>query len=869
MRKIKIYLLNFLLIIIVYAGYGQSLSSPESIVFDAPRNRYLISNAGNGTIITMNLSGQFSSFVSSLTSPKGMVIVGNILYVTDVTSVKGYSLINGAQTMNVSITGASFLNDIVSGGTYYLYVSDMNSNIIFRVNTSNSTYSTIVSSGINKPNGLLYDAANFRLILCTYNTNALIQSVDLSNNSVTTLKTTSLSNFDGLARDDSGFIYVSSWGSNAVYRFNSSFSSGPDLYATGFNGPADIFYNTEAKVLAIPSMNNNQLFFKSLLYPTVLVNGALDICPGSHVGFSAPKGSALNYSWKRNGTQVGTNDNYQANQDGDYSVTITNHVTSVTSSSYTVTLLQRPPIPTIQLSGSTNICLGDSVKLEGPSGYKYFWSDSQTTLSIIVKKSRIYTLIVYDTVNLCASDPSAPVQIIVNPSILKPVINVLGNLEFCSGDSVLLEGPSGFGYIWSNGKNTRTISVKDNATISLKIYDNFYCQSYPSDSIKIKVNEIPAKPKLTISGKTSFCKGDSVIISAPTGFNGYLWSGKQTASQVIIKNNDTVFVKIINNKGCISNNSDTAIIKVYNLPEKPKITYSPALDFCEGDSVVLTAPLYSHYLWSNGDTNAKIVVKESGSFDVKVTDLNACQSPASEKITTTLHEKPEKPKILFSVDTVFCENDSVILFVNQTFPNYLWSDSQTTKQIVVKKTGIYQVKVSNQYGCFNISDKINTSSLKIPVKPVISKLNKDSLISSVAGTHYRWYYNSLPLSFDTIAIPILGDGTYRLVVFNIKCPSDTSDVYNYIAGGIGFKTLHVLKLFPVPFNDNINIDFGQVVFLKSFQIIDLSGKILVSEIVNNNTTIKTINHLNSLSKGIYFIEILTENDFIRRLIMKE
>ena len=865
MKSALQFTLLIVLVVFYFQADCQSLNSPESVVFDAPRNRYLISNAGNGTILAYNYS-TYSTFASGLSSPKGMVVIGNYLYVTDVTRVMGFNLVNGATVMNLNINGASFLNDITTDNSQYLYVSDMNNNNIIRVNYKNYTYTTFASSGLNKPNGLLYDVKNSRLIVCSYINNAPIQSVSLSNGTVSTIVTTSLSNLDGLTVDDSGYIYVSAWGTNAVYRFSSDFTTGPVLYASGFNGPADIFYNPEAKVLAIPGMNNNQLNFKDMLYAVINPQGKTDICPGADVLLKTATGSALSYVWKLNGNVVGTVSSYLAYQQGSYTVTITNHLGTKTSSPVQVNLYQKPPAPTIQIYGNVSFCLGDSVVLEGPSGYNYFWSDSQTTQKIIVRQSGSYKLMVIDT-NQCKSDYSAEVKTTRHPAIVKPVISYT-KTEICRGDSIILEGPSGYSYIWSNGKTTQQIIVKDKLTVSLIIYDNSYCQSYPSDSVEIIVYENPPKPKLIVSGKTEFCNGDSVLITAPSGYKSYLWNNNSIKESQLALVSDTFFVRVTDSNACVSPNSDTIIVLVHGLPSKPVISWTNQLTFCNGDSIELAAPPgYVKYFWNNQEGNEKITVKETDSFTLYVIDSNNCVSPVSEKVYTLRRENPVKPQIVFVYGSkMFCEGDSAVLSTHLNYVSYLWSTGWDKKQLTVNQTDTLSVKVWDQYGCYNVSDDVFISVLKIPAKPQVLKYNKDSLFCSVEGSSYKWIYNGMSLAFTGRVIPILGDGAYRVIVFNEICASDTSEVYNYVAGSLQEDLKNQLMVFPNPAISVINIELKGWEKIYAYRLMDISGKVMLANI-SDKAANKLILNVSDFPKGIYFIEIQSDKKRLTRMFM--
>jgi hypothetical protein len=61
--------------------------------------------------------------------------------------------------------------------------------------------------------------------------------------------------------DGYGYIYVSCWGTNAVYRYDNEFSLPAELVSSGNSGPADIFYNQQNNILAIPNYYSNSVDF--------------------------------------------------------------------------------------------------------------------------------------------------------------------------------------------------------------------------------------------------------------------------------------------------------------------------------------------------------------------------------------------------------------------------------------------------------------------------------------------------------------------------------------------------------------------------------------------------------------------------------
>ncbi|MBN1550044.1 SMP-30/gluconolactonase/LRE family protein, partial [bacterium] len=244
-------------------SYAQNyLNEPESVVFDAARNRYLISNKGNGKIIQMK-DGVQSIFNSDQASIRGLHILGETLYAACNAGVVGFNLATNTKTQTISVSGKNFLNDITSDNSAMLYVTDTGAGKIFKVNPVSGTSATFVT-GLSSPNGIFYDQSNNRLLVCYFRSNSPISAVSIANGAVTQVVSTTLDDLDGIAEDGNGRIYISSWGSNAVYRYDNAFSGPPEQVSSGHSGPADIYFNKSANTLAVPNMNSNSVDFISM-----------------------------------------------------------------------------------------------------------------------------------------------------------------------------------------------------------------------------------------------------------------------------------------------------------------------------------------------------------------------------------------------------------------------------------------------------------------------------------------------------------------------------------------------------------------------------------------------------------------------------
>jgi sugar lactone lactonase YvrE len=229
------------------------LNLPESVVYDSPNYRYLVSNWGNGDVVQIDSTGTHSIFIDNEHCYAGLQILDDVLYVAcREYGVKGFDLATGENVLEVSIPGIDNINDITADTSGNLYVSSPPGNAIFKVNIASQTYSTFVESGLYTPNGIYFDEPNNRLLVVSYRNYSPIQAVDLEDSTLSTVYSTNLHNLDGLTQDSDGYYYVSSWFSNACFRIDSTFSSPPELFSSHADDPADIYFNKVDNVLAVP-----------------------------------------------------------------------------------------------------------------------------------------------------------------------------------------------------------------------------------------------------------------------------------------------------------------------------------------------------------------------------------------------------------------------------------------------------------------------------------------------------------------------------------------------------------------------------------------------------------------------------------------
>ncbi|MEM7659389.1 MAG: PKD domain-containing protein, partial [Bacteroidota bacterium] len=140
----------------------------------------------------------------------------------------------------------------------------------------------------------------------------------------------------------------------------------------------------------------------------------------------------------------------------------------------------------------------------------------------------------------------------------------------------------------------------------------------------------PIAPTVTYNGDLTFCEGDSMVLQAPVGFDGYLWNTGDTTQSIVVDESGVYQVSVFNSYGLSSPFSDSVAVIVSPYPEAPILSASSQL--CQGESIVINGPAgFNNYYWSNGVQGVdSIVVSQAGSYSLLVENTGGCSSPLSE-----------------------------------------------------------------------------------------------------------------------------------------------------------------------------------------------------------------------------------------------
>jgi hypothetical protein len=260
------------------------LLGPESALHDAKRDVYYISNM-NGGLLDVDGNGFISRIDAKtmkvdlrwiesgkngvrLDAPKGLAVLGDSLYVGDVTAVRRFDVRNGAPNGDITLDGATLINDLTTDGRS-IYVSDSGirpaSGIEFAATGTDAIWkidgerAVKIAEGaeLGHPNGL--DFANGSLWVVTFGGNELYR---LEGNRKASIQKLASGQLDGLVHLRDGSRLVSSWMGRAIYRSDERNASRALL--TGITTPADIGYDAERQRLLVPRSASNQVTIHQL-----------------------------------------------------------------------------------------------------------------------------------------------------------------------------------------------------------------------------------------------------------------------------------------------------------------------------------------------------------------------------------------------------------------------------------------------------------------------------------------------------------------------------------------------------------------------------------------------------------------------------
>lgn len=299
----------------------------------------------------------------------------------------------------------------------------------------------------------------------------------------------------------------------------------------------------------------------------------------------------------------------------------------------------------------------------------------------------IYT---YTDANMCSNSDTTSVTVYA-----APVVTLASQGPVCSNTAAFtITGESPVGGTFSGTGVSG--NMFDPSMAGAGMHDIIYtytdtnmCSS--SDTATVTVNAAPA---ITLASYSAVCEGASAISltgESPVGgaYSGTGVSGSTFDPVAAGPGTHYVVYSYTDTNSCTGVDSAAIVVNA-----NPVVNLGADITQCGGSVTLNAGNPGSMYAWSTNDSIQMITVSSSGTYDVTVTDTNACS--ASDTVMVTINAAAV---VDLGPDTTICSGNAVVLDAGAGFSSYMWSTNATTQTISVSASGPYIVTVANADGC--------------------------------------------------------------------------------------------------------------------------------------------------------------------------
>ena len=451
---------------------------------------------------------------------------------------------------------------------------------------------------------------------------------------------------------------------------------------------------------------------------------------------------------------------------------------------YTTFVVDQELIPTISLSGPTDICAGSTVDLTASAGDSYLWSTGATTPSITVNSTGTYSVTVTD--NTGCSGTSADVDVVVNPLPI-PNVTVNGNLELCENETVDLISDPFSSYAWSNGSTSQQVTISEPGEYEVTVTDANGCTA-TSSSISVTQTEV----LISSSSSTELCAGQTLDLTASAGdtyqwqLNGVNIPGETTNTLTVASaGNYTVVVEI----GSCTIVAEEVVVTEF----APAVSANGPTEVCAGNPTELQASAGDSYQWElngvaiPGATSSTYSTDVPGSYSVDIT-LGACAGTSSIIELTAF-----QAQLVASGDVTLCDSESVDLTASGG-TNYSWSlDGNAiggnVDTYTANTAGNYEVTIDNGNGCSQSESLAVTIGDPITVVETITDAScgeaNGAISLTVSGGFGSYDFDWSPLTPTSSDISGITQGNYDVTITDAEGCTFTA---TYTVGDAGQLT---------------------------------------------------------------------------------
>ena len=206
-------------------------------------------------------------------------------------------------------------------------------------------------------------------------------------------------------------------------------------------------------------------------------------------------------------------------------------------------------------------------------------------------------------------------------------------------------------------------------------------------------------PPVDLGADVEVCDGDEATFDAtisdaagPMTSLIYNWSNNNSGSSIDVSAAGTYSVTVTDaTSGCVTEDEVELVVN-----PNPVVDLGADTAVCEEETLIINAGMWDSYSWNNGSNSQEIIVSQTGTYNVDVTDTNGCVG--SDNIIVTVNPTPA---IEIGNDTTVGAGYIFDLDAGLGYDSYLWSNNTTdpTTSIVANSPQVIFVRVVDAFGC--------------------------------------------------------------------------------------------------------------------------------------------------------------------------
>jgi gliding motility-associated-like protein len=482
--------------------------------------------------------------------------------------------------------------------------------------------------------------------------------------------------------------YVFNWGGGVITQNRSGLSAGTySLTVTDSSG----CIATSIAVVGQPQVLN---IIDSVI--NISCNGAgngsiITTVSGGNVPYTYNWGSGITSSGR---TGLGS---------GTYNLTVTDSKSCTASVS---AVISQPQAITLSAAPTNLLCNGNSngsIALTVQGGTDpdtYSWTNGATSQNLSGIVAGAYKVTVTDSRG-CTDTTSAA---ITQPQAIN--VSAIGTTTSCTADTgsvtITVNGGTGaYSYSWSNGATSQNINLLSAGSYMVTVKDANNCTVTGSATVTPPTNA----PHVTLSATPVTCNGDTngqISLNIVAGNYTYTWSNGQSTQNLagLVSGPYTVTV----HDGINCSIIETAFVGTPQLlvinVQSNNVSCFDSLNGSISSIVSGGTGPYT-YVWSNGAQTAGISNLGANTYNIIVTDSNACTASANATIS-----QPARLAVSVQTDSTNCglnNGNAQVTVTGGSHPYlFVWSPNVSdSSSAIALSAGSYAVTVTDSSGCLN------------------------------------------------------------------------------------------------------------------------------------------------------------------------